>query len=573
MKIADSLAQLIGAIRGQTAAPAEDSDGPVFSVETEDQTAESSDIELPIAQIDLAEQVPSPMTSPEHEVQAAEVAETSKISVVEETNSEDGEKLSEIVINKRKKTVAESVFEASFSSSGSPSGQKETGNSSIVDRISRKQGDKPVGVPENGENQARSNAVLNVSSPQTHISVSESEASVQKGAVPKTPDNVTPGPLVSNGNEAANRPGSDVLPDAKLLKEDVSNSTEPRTSIKEASGTARVVKPAEPVAQEGDAEQSLDIPKRQKAAPKEGRVQPAPLPGTNANRASGDSQSAISPSQLDPARPKPPDPEPNMDGAAAPQPDGKPNALQVEHKRPYRPVPQSEVSMGQPTVIGETFPTSPKPQPKTTPVAALSTSVSAEMTAPSVDNAKKTTPQIVPEIPFEAGLGAAQSGPTSGKELVKEPPPLQVTLSRPAEAARDIAVQIKEVAATTEARQIEIRLSPEELGKVRISLTGHENGGSVSIMVERPETLELMRRHSDQLLREFRAAGWADVDLSMSQQDMAGQSGSAGTQNHDAPNRPGEGYGEGRRAQIDTVDPPVASRALPVASDRLDVRI
>ncbi len=64
---------------------------------------------------------------------------------------------------------------------------------------------------------------------------------------------------------------------------------------------------------------------------------------------------------------------------------------------------------------------------------------------------------------------------------------------------------------------VEVVLNPEELGKVRFEI--HQQGDQVKVVlvVERPETLELLRRHADQLAQEFRAAGFAGASFSFGQ--------------------------------------------------------
>lgn len=52
-------------------------------------------------------------------------------------------------------------------------------------------------------------------------------------------------------------------------------------------------------------------------------------------------------------------------------------------------------------------------------------------------------------------------------------------------------------------------LSPEELGAVRFEMQGKGDGVHVTLTVERPETFDLLRRHTEQLEREFRQAGFA----------------------------------------------------------------
>ena len=73
--------------------------------------------------------------------------------------------------------------------------------------------------------------------------------------------------------------------------------------------------------------------------------------------------------------------------------------------------------------------------------------------------------------------------------------------------------QIVEIAHATQQGSVEIALSPEELGKVRMSLSTADSAISVSILAERPETAELLRANIDALGKEFRALGYSDVSF------------------------------------------------------------
>jgi len=59
----------------------------------------------------------------------------------------------------------------------------------------------------------------------------------------------------------------------------------------------------------------------------------------------------------------------------------------------------------------------------------------------------------------------------------------------------------------------EIRLSPEELGSIRMDLRTDGDRATLVVSAERPETLDLLRRNADRLASEFRAAGFQDLDL------------------------------------------------------------
>lgn len=65
--------------------------------------------------------------------------------------------------------------------------------------------------------------------------------------------------------------------------------------------------------------------------------------------------------------------------------------------------------------------------------------------------------------------------------------------------------------------QTEVALSPEELGHVRLSMQADAQNPDRIIVIltfERPETLDLFRRHADQLADALRAAGYSGADIS-----------------------------------------------------------
>jgi flagellar hook-length control protein FliK len=74
-------------------------------------------------------------------------------------------------------------------------------------------------------------------------------------------------------------------------------------------------------------------------------------------------------------------------------------------------------------------------------------------------------------------------------------------------------------------RPTEIALSPQELGRVRMSVIAEDGAITVNILTERPETLDLMRRHIDQLGQTFRAMGYDSINFAF------GQGSSAADQN------------------------------------------
>lgn len=89
------------------------------------------------------------------------------------------------------------------------------------------------------------------------------------------------------------------------------------------------------------------------------------------------------------------------------------------------------------------------------------------------------------------------------------------TVHRP-EVPRMVAQQMAEAVAAKGDRNIEIALSPEELGRVKMRLSATESGMTVMITTERPETGDLMRKHINELAEEFRRMGYEDVSFEFS---------------------------------------------------------
>lgn len=74
--------------------------------------------------------------------------------------------------------------------------------------------------------------------------------------------------------------------------------------------------------------------------------------------------------------------------------------------------------------------------------------------------------------------------------------------------------------ASARSDQIEVTLSPDELGRVRLAATQTEHGVVLLVHAERPETLELMRRHISDLLNGLKDMGFADISYSDQQREQ-----------------------------------------------------
>ncbi len=103
----------------------------------------------------------------------------------------------------------------------------------------------------------------------------------------------------------------------------------------------------------------------------------------------------------------------------------------------------------------------------------------------------------------------------AGQTLRESTQTMPISTAR-VEIARAVAGQLAAAISTRpSAGGVEIALNPEELGRVSITLNGREDGFYLTIAAERPETLDLMRRHIAILSAEFERLGYRDLSLDL----------------------------------------------------------
>jgi flagellar hook-length control protein FliK len=90
----------------------------------------------------------------------------------------------------------------------------------------------------------------------------------------------------------------------------------------------------------------------------------------------------------------------------------------------------------------------------------------------------------------------------------------------PQAIAQQIAVAVQSQGAGKST--IDLQLAPEELGRVRLRLTSHEGVVAVSVLAERPETLDLLRRHIETLARGLLDVGYQEARFAFSGQNPGG---------------------------------------------------
>lgn len=114
----------------------------------------------------------------------------------------------------------------------------------------------------------------------------------------------------------------------------------------------------------------------------------------------------------------------------------------------------------------------------------------------------------------EGLAGAVPALPTSSHPVAH---PERAGSVMPAPLPDAVPAQIVRAASDSPAPVTEIRLSPEELGAVRIELRTEGERAIVIVTAERGDTLDLLRRHADRLASEFRSAGYSQLDLGFGQ--------------------------------------------------------
>lgn len=81
--------------------------------------------------------------------------------------------------------------------------------------------------------------------------------------------------------------------------------------------------------------------------------------------------------------------------------------------------------------------------------------------------------------------------------------------------------QVIDAIRAAQGNRVELQMAPEELGRVSMSFQPEGDALRVHLIADRPETLDLLRRHAPELAAELRAAGYENASFSF------GRSGNA----------------------------------------------
>lgn len=251
-------------------------------------------------------------------------------------------------------------------------------------------------------------------------------------------------------------------------------------------------------------------------------------------------------------------------GESAPRPripSGETSSQQVLPVRPA--LPRDGMSTFVPPSAPATIPTKPvTSEVPPAPGASFSPDANAHSptpNAPGRDQKPDSVPTAVAPVPSPVPAAAAVARPAeAGLHLspAAEPEMSELVTSHSAEAtpraaagrsdvaapamtpdlARGIAVQIAETVHRAGTRSVDVTLQPEELGRVRISMSSEQGALAVTLQADRPETLDLIRRNIDLFAEELRRLGHGSVGFSF----QHGSPGGGGAQPGAATVPPGD---------------------------------
>jgi hypothetical protein len=132
--------------------------------------------------------------------------------------------------------------------------------------------------------------------------------------------------------------------------------------------------------------------------------------------------------------------------------------------------------------------------------------------------------QALTDLPLHRLPDGLAPSPQSSLQI--GPLGFQLAALHTASAVPHLAAQLVAGLATPKPGVTEISLSPAELGRVKLRLQADaQNPDRMVVMLsfDRPETLDLFRRHADQLTEVIRSAGYTGVDIGFAQQGQGDQ--------------------------------------------------
>ena len=209
------------------------------------------------------------------------------------------------------------------------------------------------------------------------------------------------------------------------------------------------------------------------------------------------------------ANPAPTLPGANAAQVAPTQGRGQP----VTPARPGRPIPATESVAAPRPVDGATINAAPPPVDRAAPDRPAPTVARDPITAARSEIALPAgLAETLAELPF----GTDSHTPAAARATAAAGSGWQAASHDP----RPVLQQVTDALVSTRGDRTEIALSPEELGRIRLVMSGPDRG-QITIWAERPETLDLVRRNADLLTQQLADAGVSAGSLDFRRDDRS----------------------------------------------------
>ena len=181
--------------------------------------------------------------------------------------------------------------------------------------------------------------------------------------------------------------------------------------------------------------------------------------------------------------------------AAPSQPffDEKPQDDKTPRSEQERDIPEPSLGKAAPSADPQTVADFDAPEPSAEPETLVTADTAPPLAEPTTIVVPETT--TVPTMSTVSGPGPLSPHVQTVGTSAPLPPPV-----------RQVAEAMLKTA-TDQPGRIEILLAPDSLGRVHFDMK-HEAGGlAITLSAERPETLDLMRRHLPDLIADLKQAG------------------------------------------------------------------
>lgn len=223
------------------------------------------------------------------------------------------------------------------------------------------------------------------------------------------------------------------------------------------------------------------------------------------------------------------------------------------------------------TAVGSADPTPPIPARADRLSAPVAGGASDPVTAAPPETASAISRTVAAESAGESrGAPSQPLAATGGTGGAAPAPSASPAAPASAAAGSDLArAAIPQLAGAIRGHpgrgEVEIRLDPPELGRVRIGIDIVDNGLRASLLADRAATGELLRSHGAVLIQHLQNAGFTEIDLQFGASPQGGQ------------HRDGEGPAPGEAAPAaagaGTGAPTRGFAPIAPSSDGIDLRL